>query len=60
VEIRDTQDDSDVRLPVVITGAGLGGYWVNTRTTHQEYRQYEYGNAQGLQISWQQFGFNSI
>jgi len=52
VEIRDTQDDSDVRLPAVISGAGLGGgYWASIRRTHQEYRQYEYGNAQGLQIS---------
>jgi hypothetical protein len=42
VEIRKTQDDSDVRLPDVITGMGLDGCWASTRTTHQEYKKYEY------------------
>ena len=48
VEIGETQDDPKVRLLDVITRAGLGGCWASNRTTHQEYKQYKYGNAQGL------------
>jgi hypothetical protein len=44
------QDDPDLGLPNAITIAGLGRCLANAYTTHQEYKQYEYGNAQGLQL----------
>ena len=50
VKIRETQNDPDVRLPTVIAGKGLGKCLAGTRTTHQEYKQYEYVSAQGLQF----------
>ncbi len=50
VEIGETQDDPDIRFSADITHVRRGGCLASTRTTHQEYKHYEYGSAQGLQI----------
>jgi hypothetical protein len=34
MEIRETEDDPDVRLLADFTGAGLGSWWTSTRNTN--------------------------
>jgi hypothetical protein len=49
VKIRETQDNSDVRLLGITTGAGLGGGRASTGTTQEECKQYDYGSAHWVQ-----------
>jgi hypothetical protein len=60
MEIRETEDDPDVRLLADFTGAGLGSWWTSTRATHQEYKHYESGNGQGLQMFFTPIWFQII